>query len=160
MEPLTFNPGGGAPRPKSALTITRVMEAPRERVWRAFTDAALFKRWWRPPGFTCPLVEMDVRVGGAYQVHMRSPRDTHHTFGGIYRTIEAPERLAYTWAFNEGRYANKETLVELAFGEMGGATEIALTQTGFTAEQMQADFGGGWENCLDMLADLLEEHEG
>lgn len=160
MENLTFNPGGGAPAPDLTLSIGRVMEASRERVWHAFTDAETFKRWWRPPGFTCPVVEMEVRPGGRYVVHMRSPRDTLHTFGGVYREVTAPERLVYTWTFNEGRYAGQDTLVDLAFGELGGATEITLTQTGFTTAQMQADFGGGWDNCLDMLADVLEERTG
>ncbi|MBM3584322.1 MAG: hypothetical protein FJX36_07825 [Alphaproteobacteria bacterium] len=74
--------------------------------------------------------------------------------------MEAPACLVYTWIFNEGRYAGRETLVDLTFEELGGATEFTLNQTGFTAAQMQADFGGGWENCLHMLADLLEEPQG
>lgn len=160
MENLTFNPGGAPLSPSLTLHLTRVLEAPRERVWHALTDAATFQRWWRPPGFICPLVEFNLREGGAYQVHMRSPRDTLHTFGRRYRTIEAPACLVYTWTFNEGRYAGRETLVDLTFEELGGATEFTLNQTGFTAAQMQADFGGGWENCLHMLADLLEEPQG
>ncbi|MBM3584321.1 MAG: hypothetical protein FJX36_07820 [Alphaproteobacteria bacterium] len=81
MENLTFNPGGAPLSPSLTLHLTRVLEAPRERVWHALTDAATFQRWWRPPGFICPLVEFNLREGGAYQVHMRSPRDTLHTFG-------------------------------------------------------------------------------
>ncbi len=159
MEPLTFEPGGSAEKPSFRLNVTRLLEAPRDRLWQAFTDPATFRRWWRPPGFTCPKAKLDARVGGAYRVHMRSPRDTLHTISGSYRVVDAPERLSYTWTFNEGQYQGIETVVEVRFDELGGATEVTVDQGPFPTERMKGDYQGGWENCLTELADLLEQGE-
>lgn len=160
MEPLVFEPGGGPGRAAAKLEIARVIEAPRERVWHAFVDPVTFKTWWRPPGFTCPLAELDPRVGGAYRVHMRSPQGVLHSFGGTYRAVEAPEHLAFSWTFGEGQYKGLETSVELRFAELGAATEVTLLQEPFPIERMKNDFDGGWTNCLSNLADLLEGGAG
>ncbi|MGH6719825.1 MAG: SRPBCC family protein [Alphaproteobacteria bacterium] len=141
------------------MSVTRLIEVPRDRLWQAFTAAATFRRWWRPPGFTCPHAKFDVRPGGGYRVHMRSPRDTVHTFGGSYRTVAPPERLSYTWAFNEGPYQDIETVVEVRLDELGGATEVTVDQGPFPTERMKGDYQSGWENCLNELADLLEHGE-
>ena len=159
MEPLAFNPGGRAEKPAFRLNVTRLVEAPREKVWHAFVDSPTFRRWWRPPGFTCPLAKLDPRPGGGYRVHMRSARDTVHSFAGIYRVVEPPQRLGFTWTFNEGPYQGIETVAEVRLDELGGATEVTVDQGPFLTERMKGDFAGGWENCLIQLADRLEHIE-
>ena len=78
------------------LVITRTFDAPRALVWRAWTDPELFKRWWGPSVFTCPVCRMDVRVGGKYLWCMRSPDGQDFWTAGEFREVVAPERIVYT----------------------------------------------------------------
>ncbi len=80
--------GRPAPEQKEkALIITRVFDAPRELVWRTWTDPEHFKRWWGPKDFTAPVARMDVRVGGTYLWCMRSPEGQNYWTTGTYREI-------------------------------------------------------------------------
>ena len=74
------------------LVVTRVIDAPRRLVFRAWTQPEHIARWWGPQGFTTIHCEMDVRVGGAYRFGMRSPQGTEHWKRGVYREIVEPER--------------------------------------------------------------------
>src|SRR5688500_6087761 len=81
------------------LVVTRVFDAPREMVWKAWTDAEQMKRWWGPKGFTAPTCTMDLRVGGKYLHCMRSPEGQDFWSTGVYREVTAPERLVMTDSF-------------------------------------------------------------
>ncbi len=78
------------------LTITRVFDAPRELVWKAWTEPERVKRWWGPKSFTTPVSKIDLRVGGKYLYCMRSPEGKDFWGTGIFREIVAPERLVMT----------------------------------------------------------------
>ena len=88
--------GDGAARP--ALTLTRVFEAPRERVWQTWTEPELVKLWQAPEDFTAPVVKIDLRVGGKYLFCMRSPEGRDFWSTGTYREIKKPERTNLTTA--------------------------------------------------------------
>jgi uncharacterized protein YndB with AHSA1/START domain len=82
--------------PERAIVITREFDAPRELVFKAWTDPKHIAQWWRPKGFTNPVCELDVRVGGAWHIVMRAPNGTAYPCGGVYREVVEPERLVFT----------------------------------------------------------------
>jgi uncharacterized protein YndB with AHSA1/START domain len=85
------------------LVITRILDAPRDVVFRAWTERDRVARWWGPQGFVTTYCDMDIRPGGAFRVCMRSPEGAEHWKQGIYREIVAPERLVFTFAWEDAR---------------------------------------------------------
>src|SRR5260370_17380009 len=86
---------GAAGPPKSReLVITRVFDAPRELVWKAWTDPKHMAQWWGPQGFTNPVCELDVRRGGALRIVMRAPDAAQHPMRGGFPEVLYPDRLA------------------------------------------------------------------
>ncbi len=81
------------------IIITRMFDAPREIVWKAWTDPELTKRWWGPKNFTAPVIRIDLRVGGKYLNCMRGPDGKDYWSTGIYREIVPRERLVMTDSF-------------------------------------------------------------
>jgi len=80
------------------LVPTRVFDAPRELVWKVWTDPKHVARWWGPHGFTNPVCELDVRPGGAIRIHMRGPDGTVYPMTGVYLEVVEPERIVFTSA--------------------------------------------------------------
>ena len=83
------------------VVITRIIKAPRERVFKAWTDPREMAQWWGPKTFTNPVCEMDVRPGGAYRIVMRSPDGVDYPLKGVYREVVRPERLVMTMDLSE-----------------------------------------------------------
>ena len=109
------------------LEVRRVIEAPRERVFAAWTRPEQLRRWWGVTAqHTTPLAEVDLRVGGAYRLTMRAADGTDHTVAGTYEEVAAPERLVYSWQWESGN--SPPTRVTAEFLEKApGFTEIVLT---------------------------------
>jgi uncharacterized protein YndB with AHSA1/START domain len=141
------------------LVIRRVLDAPRELVFAAWVDQAQAAQWWGPRGFTTVSNEMDVRVGGAWRRRMRSPEGSEHVSRGVYREIVEPERLVFTFAWEQGGAPGHgpETVVTLTFVDLGdGGTEFVLRQEGFATVAGRDDHQRGWSGALDRLADYLQ----
>jgi uncharacterized protein YndB with AHSA1/START domain len=138
------------------LVVTRVFEAPREAVFRAWTDPKQAAMWWGPQGFTTISREMDVRPVGAYRACMRSPQGTRHCRRGIYREVIPPEQLVFTYAWedSDGKLGH-ETLVTVRFAELGGKTRLTLHQAGFATADARDDHHAGWSSCMERFADYL-----
>lgn len=132
------------------LRLTRFFNAPRARVFRAFTDPAVLKRWWGPEGMNTPNPEVDLRVGGAYRLEMHSSEGTDHVIGGEYREIVAGEKLVFTWAWESGGMGG-ETLVTLEFRDRDGGTELSLTHEGFDSTDSSDAHNRGWSSSFDCL---------
>lgn len=141
------------------LILTRLFDAPRDMVFAAWTDPEQAARWWGPKGFTSVACTMDVRVGGAWRRAMRAPDGSQHTARGVYREIIRPERLVFTYAWeDEAGRPKHETLVTLTFADRGdGRTRLTLHQTMFETVAARDDHRGGWSSCLDRFADFLAE---
>jgi uncharacterized protein YndB with AHSA1/START domain len=138
------------------LVITRVFDAPRGLVFKAWTEPEHLMRWWGPKGFTTTVLKMDVRPGGAYRFHMRSPEGTDHWLQGAYREIVEPERLLFTWSWeNEQGRPRHETLVTLTFEELNGKTKLTLRQAIFESVTACDAHRSGWTSGLDRLAEYL-----
>jgi uncharacterized protein YndB with AHSA1/START domain len=142
------------------ITITRVFDAPRALVFEAWTDAAQLAQWWGPKGFTNPVCEIDVRVGGAIRIHMRSPDGQVYPMRGEFREIVAPERLVFTNIAVDG--ADEpiiEGLTTVTFAERGGKTTMTLHTRGRAVVDYAAGYlqgmEAGWTGSIDKLQTLL-----
>jgi uncharacterized protein YndB with AHSA1/START domain len=139
-----------------ALQLEHRFAAPREQVFEAWTNPDVLRRWWRAaPTWETPLAEVDLREGGGYRLSMRTDEGEIHTVGGEYREISAPERLAYTWRWEEGpepaMARSEETLVVVEFLEDGEGTLVKLTHSGFASEEIMGMHAHGWEAVLANL---------
>lgn len=154
------------------LIIERVFDAPRELIWKAWTDPEEAKKWWGPKGFTAPSVTIDLRVGGTYHNCMRGPgpdgvvRDFWST--GIYKEIDPQKRLVCTDSFADEKgnvvpashYGMAgdfplEMLVTVTFAERSGHTVMTLRHDGLPAGEMQEMTRQGWNESFDKLAQVL-----
>ncbi|MDQ6651767.1 MAG: SRPBCC domain-containing protein, partial [Acidobacteriota bacterium] len=109
------------------LVITRAFDAPRELVFKAWTDPKHVSRWWGPHGFTNPVCELDVRPGGAIRIDMRGPDSTVYPMTGVYQEIVESERLVFTSAaLDDAGNPLFEVLNTVTFTEQGGKTSIEL----------------------------------
>lgn len=139
------------------LVITRVLDAPRELVFKAWTDPAQVARWWGPQGFVTTSCEMDIRPGGAYRVGMRSPQGTLHVRCGVYREMVEPERIVFTYAWEDAAGTpGHETLVTVTFAEQGTKTKLTLHQAMFETVTSRDSHQAGWTSCLERFAEYLE----
>jgi uncharacterized protein YndB with AHSA1/START domain len=142
-------------RPQTTLQLRRTFAAPREKVFRAWTDPEELKKWWGPPGYGTPSAEVDLRVGGKYRLGMRKlPDGPLFYLAGTFREVRAPERLTYTWRW-EAEPEHGETLVTVEFHTRGGSTEIVLTHELFPTEKARQEHERGWSSSFDKLARIL-----
>ena len=140
------------------LVITRVLDAPRDLVFAAWTDARSAAQWWGPKGFTSVSCTMDARAGGAWRRVMLSPDGIKHRARGIYREVTPPERLVFTYAWEDAAGdLSHETLVTLSFRDLGEKTELTLRQELFETVAARDDHRGGWSSCLDRFAEDLAQ---
>jgi uncharacterized protein YndB with AHSA1/START domain len=162
------NPATGSAGPE--LVITRVFDAPRERVWKAWTEPELCMRWWGPKGFTCPVCRIDLRVGGTYFNCMRSPEGQDYWSTGVYREIVPPERVVCTDCFADekgnivpathyGMSADfpLEMLVTVTFEEQDGKTRLTLKHAGLPPGKDMEDCREGWSQSFDKLAEVVAQ---
>jgi uncharacterized protein YndB with AHSA1/START domain len=141
---------------ETELVITRVFDAPRALVFKAWTDADRAARWWGPQGFTTESCTMDVRVGGAWRLSMRSPEGTLHTKRGVYREIVPPERLSFTYAWEDAEgNPGHEMLVTVSLTEEDGKTRLVLHHTRFESVAARDTHRGGWTSCMERFAEYL-----
>ena len=152
----------------SEFTITRTFDAPREHVWKAWTDPETLKRWWGPKDFTTPFATIDLRPGGKHLNCMRSPEGKDYWSTGVYREVIEPERIVVTDSFADehgnvvpathyGMSADLplEMLVTVTFEEDAGKTRLTLKHSGFPPGQDYEDAKVGWNQSFDKLAELL-----
>ena len=142
--------------PERELRITRVFDAPRSLVFKAWTDPVHLARWWGPKGFTTISCHMDVRPGGTWFRRLRAPDGIEHCKQGVYREIVEPERLvfSYTSVDADGNRGH-ETLVTVTFDDFCGKTRLTLDQAVFEALAARDAHREGWSSCFERFADYL-----
>jgi uncharacterized protein YndB with AHSA1/START domain len=145
--------GVDAPDP-GRVEVQRVFRASRERVFDAWTRPALIKQWNARPGVTVPLVEVDLRVGGPYRLHLRGPDGTVHRVVGVYQVVDPPTRLVYTWR-TEGESERSESIVTVEFKDCPSGTHLTLRHEQLHAPASTRRHQAGWEACLVQLEETL-----
>ena len=132
------------------LRLSRRFDAPPERVFEAWTDPEVLRRWWAAhPDWDTPAAEADPRPGGRYRLSMTDTASGEtRTVAGRYTVVEAPRRLVYTWRW-EGMPT--ETLVTVEFHPDGEGTRVELHQAGFPDAHDRDMHADGWRGCLDNL---------
>lgn len=145
------------------LKLTRLIDAPREAVWKAWTDPQLLKQWFAPLPYTTPVAELDLRPGGANLIVMQAPDGTQMPNRGSYLEVTPNERLVFTDAY-AGDWTPREgkpfMTVVLTFEDEGGRTRYTARVLHWTAEDRETHekmgFHQGWAICAEQLAALVE----
>jgi len=149
-----------APRDERLLVIARLIDAPRELVFKAWTNPKHVARWWGPDGFTNPVCEMDARPGGALRIVMRAPDGAEYPMSGVFLEVVEPERLVFTnIAEDEHGAAFIEGLTTVTFEECDGKTKLVLhtkavgliPKAALPLQGMEA----GWTQSLERLDSFM-----
>jgi uncharacterized protein YndB with AHSA1/START domain len=148
--------------------ITRVFDAPRELVFKAWTEPERLKRWWGPKGYTTPYCEIDLRPGGIIFYCMRSPEARDYWGRGVFREIVVPERIVLTNSFADAQgnvvssthYGMSpewplETLLTVTFEEEAGKTRVTLSYEGVPPGADRDGSQQGWSEILECLGEYL-----
>ena len=149
------------PLTERTVVITRVFEAPRELVFRAWTDPAHLAAWWGPRGFTNPVCEVDLRLGGKLRIVMRAPDGAEHPMIGIFREITPPERLVFSnIATDPAGTVLLEGLTTVTFVQHGdGHTRLTVESRAVArvdyASRMLEGMQAGWTQSIDRLGEHL-----
>ncbi|WP_028926131.1 SRPBCC family protein [Pseudonocardia acaciae] len=136
------------------LTITRAFDAPRELVFRAWTDPEHLALWWGPAGATTMSAESEPRVGGRWRIRIGHPElDADQWAGGVYLELRAPERLVFTFAWERPPGTRvDESVITIGLADQDGKTVMTFHQAAFgTAEERDAH-ADGWSGGFDNLA--------
>jgi len=140
--------------PKAELVLTRSFNAPRDLVFKVWTDPKHVAQWWGPHGFTTTIREMDVRPGGAWRYTMRGPDGNDYAFDGVYVEVIEPERLVVDGTIHGS--PEQRVWTEVAFADREGRTEITVRQLySFESEITRTGARIGWNQQLDRLAEFL-----
>jgi uncharacterized protein YndB with AHSA1/START domain len=139
------------------LVLERLYDAPRERVFAAWTRAEQLVRWWGPDGFSAHSCELDPRPGGIFRVCMRSPSGRDYWVDGIYREVEAPERLV-----SRGIERLLE-IIEVKLEKQGARTRMVLNTTAggpsARAAAMLEGMEQGWAESVERLTESLKKRK-
>ena len=162
---------GGTSGAEQELVITRVFAAPRQLVWKAWTEPERLMRWWGPNRYTLPVCTVDLRPGGIWRYCMRGPEGEEYWGKAVYREIVAPERLVSTDSFSDAagnlveptHYGMSpgfaaEALVTVTFEEREGKTTLTLRcALGAASSTDRENARQGWSESFERLAEALDD---
>ncbi len=142
------------------LVLTRLIDAPREKLFRAWTEPELIKQWFAPLPYTTPHAEVDLRTGGASLIVMRGPDGVEFPNHGVYLEVVENEKIVVTDAYNEAWLPSAKPFMTaiVTFEDEGGKTRYTAIARHWTLEDKKAHeemgFHEGWGQCADQLAAL------
>ncbi len=138
------------------LQIKRTFRAPRERVFRAWTDRAEMAQWFAPSSeYSTVVPEFDLRVGGRYRVEMHHKGGNVHSVSGAIQEIKPPEKIVFTWRW-DGDTSPEGTVVTVEFQDLGNSTKVTLTHEWLPTPEERDKHTHGWHGCMDQLAKFLD----
>jgi uncharacterized protein YndB with AHSA1/START domain len=144
------------------LVLTRLIDAPREKLFKAWTNAELLKQWFAPLPWTTPSAQLDVRPGGANVITMRSPEGQDFPNAGVYLEVVPNERIVFTDAYTKAWEPSAKPFmtVVLTFADEGGKTRYTARVLHWTVADREAHekmgFHTGWGKCADQLEALVK----
>lgn len=147
-----------APRAsKLELTIMRAFNAPRALVWRAFTEPEHLMQWWGPTHHPATHLSMDIRPGGVWRNCLRSVETGKELWQhGVFHEVVAPERLVFSFVWEEEGERGIENFVTITFADQGPKTLLTLHQAPFQSGDECDGHGEGWGSSFDRLSLFLE----
>jgi uncharacterized protein YndB with AHSA1/START domain len=154
-------PDAAAPAANRELSFSRLINAPREKVFRAWTDPELLKQWFAPLPWTTPRAELDVRPGGSNLIVMRGPNGQEFPNQGVYLEVVKNERLVFTDAYSRAwePAAKPFMTVILTFEDQSGKTKYTVRVRHWTEADRETHekmgFHTGWGQCADQLEALV-----
>lgn len=139
------------------LRLERLIAATPDRVFAHWVEPALLIKWWGPEGYDVPFHAIDARPGGQWRTTMRAPDGKRFTVSGIYRTIEPPRRVVFSWAWEDDKgVRGHETEVTVNLEPAPGGTRLVLVQKEFDTKDSRDRHGEGWGSALNRFTQLLE----
>jgi uncharacterized protein YndB with AHSA1/START domain len=143
------------------IVLTREFDAPARLIFEASTKPEYVRQWWGPRGTELTVCEIDLRVGGAWRYVSRGPDGVEHPFKGVYREIDPPTRLSYTWIYDVQPFNQYEAIETVVLEEKGGRTKATTTVLHESKEARDGHVNSGMERgaaeTLDRLAELLSK---
>lgn len=146
------------PSSERELVIDRVFDAPRELVFKMWTDPKHMAKWWGPRDYPAGEINADVRPGGKYRHSLiSSAGDMSLWLYGTFREIVPPERLVFTFAWQEEGERGLETVVTIVFKDEGKKTRMLFRQSPFQSQVECDGHGMGWNSSFDRMDDYIVE---
>ena len=133
---------------RAFVRLVEVFDAPRDRVFAAWTETERLKRWWGPGAYRTTYAAVDLRPGGRYELTLEPGA---MRLVGEFREVVAPERLVYTWRWAAGVPDTRESLVTVEFRDLGAQTEVVLLHDNFAGPGPVDMYGAGWASGLEKL---------
>jgi uncharacterized protein YndB with AHSA1/START domain len=150
------------PTSDTELVLTRLIDAPREKLFRAWTEPELMKQWFTPRPWTTPVIETDVRPGGSSYIVMRGPDGNEFPNRGVYLEVVKNERLVFTDAYTKAWEPSEKPFFTgiITFEDEGGKTRYTARARHWTVADREAHekmgFHEGWGKCADQLEALAK----
>jgi uncharacterized protein YndB with AHSA1/START domain len=140
---------------ETTLRLERLIPAPPELLFALWTEPAELVRWWAPEGYEASVDALDARPGGRWRTILRRSDGGGRAMSGVYRIVEPPHRLAFTWAWDdEHGVRGHETEVVVTFEATAGGTRLVLVQQPFDSQQTRDRHTAGWSASFDRLAKI------
>jgi uncharacterized protein YndB with AHSA1/START domain len=140
---------------ETTLRLERLIPSSPDALFALWTEPALLVRWWAPDGFEASIQSLDLQPGGGWRIAMHRPGGGVLTTSGVFRVVEPPHRLAFTWAWeDEHGVRGHETDVVVSFEPAPGGTRLVLLQSRFETPRARDNHNAGWSSCLDRMAEL------
>jgi uncharacterized protein YndB with AHSA1/START domain len=131
------------------LVVRRVIPATPERLFDAWTEPDHLTRWWGPSGVTCPLADIDLRVGGSYRIANRFASGETVYITGEFQAIERPRKLVFTWRMESSEGPSE--IVTVLFEASNAGTEVSVIHERIADQSTLGGHEVGWHGCLDGL---------
>jgi uncharacterized protein YndB with AHSA1/START domain len=160
---MTATAQTAAPANDRELVLTRLIDAPREKLFKCWTQPELMKQWFAPLPWTLPHAEVDLRTGGSSKIVMRSPEGQEFPSQGVYLEIVENEKIVFTDAYTEAWAPSEKPFFTgiITFEDEGGKTRYTALARHWTVEDRKAHeemgFHEGWGQCADQLAELAKK---
>jgi uncharacterized protein YndB with AHSA1/START domain len=140
---------------ETTLRLERLIPSPPEVLFALWTEPAQLVRWWAPEGYEASVHFLDTRPSGRWRTTLRRSDSGALAISGVYRIVEPPRRLAFSWAWeDESGARGHETEVVVTFDATPGGTRLVLLQQHFESEQRRDGHNAGWSAAFERLAKI------